>query len=177
MTMVASPGTKFCVRCGREINDRAIHCPYCNAWQSIPEVPLPTTPSASESHTARNIVVAVLIVFMLIFILVPFALGFYSGVSGGNSGNSNASYVISVSLPDGCWSGSMGIDVNDVTHAGCGAMTIPLSGQCQISVVAVVQNQGSSGTLTVNILQNGQVVKAGSTAAAYGVVSVNYTCQ
>jgi hypothetical protein len=65
-------------------------------------------------------------------------------------------------------SGSQSVD-------GTGSKTFTMSGNPNI-VSAVFQKSGDgSGTLTVNIIKDGQIVETKSTSAAYGVVSVSHS--
>ncbi len=91
-------------------------------------------------------------------------------------------YAVRISFSGG-WSGAIGVDGNQASYDGFGSRTIDVRDDCDLAVVAVIQKgfddttfEAYSGTLTVSILDNGEVVESGSTSADFGVVSVSYSC-
>jgi hypothetical protein len=143
--------------------------------QPYPNLP-PAPPPKKGMSTAVKVVIVVVLAVVIIAIIVAAA-------STPASQPATVSYAVRVNLPGGCWSGAAGIDGNSASYQGCDAKTISLSGSCQLAVVAVMQKGYDNttlvpypGTMTVDILKNGQAVKSGSTSADYGAVSVSYSC-
>ena len=135
-------------------------------------IPVGVVSSQKKRLNKQIGVVTVIFVIAAVIIAIIAALSFHE-----------PAYAVHVNLPDGCWSGSIGIDTDSATYDGCGDRMISLSGQCRIGVVAVVQKgfdevnlEPYPGTLTVEIFKDGTVVKTGSTSADYGALSVMYSC-
>jgi hypothetical protein len=92
-----------------------------------------------------------------------------------SSSSSSAGMVQIRVISSGPWSGSYGDVAGSHTVDGSGSNVFTISGKPDI-VSAVFQKQdGVSGTLTVEIVNNGGVVERKSTSAAYGVVSVSHS--
>ncbi|WP_135827293.1 hypothetical protein [Halorussus halobius] len=76
---------------------------------------------------------------------------------------------------DGEWSGSISAGGSARTIEGSGTETISIDGSPDI-ISGNAQKQDESGAeLTVQVLQNGDVVKEASTSAEYGVAQVSYS--
>jgi hypothetical protein len=75
----------------------------------------------------------------------------------------------------GSWSGSYGDESGQQSIDGTGDKIITLSGNPNIVSVVMQKQDGGSGTLTVEILENGKVLETRSTSAEYGVVSVSHS--
>ena len=71
------------------------------------------------------------------------------------------------------WSGSISDDDGSKSVDGSGGETFEMAGGG--IVVAVIQKKGASGTLTVQILEDGEVVETQTTTAEYGVVTVSHS--
>lgn len=97
----------------------------------------------------------------------------------GDSGaveNSAPSYEVKI-IHDGSWSGSVGYTADGGTqqesYSGTGDGSIEFSGEVD-QISASIQKDGAGNSeLTVQILEDGQVVAEGNTRAEYGVVSVS----
>ncbi len=91
-----------------------------------------------------------------------------------NSSSSATGIQVQV-IYDGSWTGNYGDVSGSQSVDGSGSQTYSLTGSPSIVSVVFQKSDGGSGTLTANILQNGQVVETKSTSAAYGVVSVSHS--
>ncbi len=95
--------------------------------------------------------------------------------SGSSSTTTSGSGTQVQVIYSGSWTGNYGDSSGGQSVDGTGSKTFTMSGNPDV-VSAVFQKSGdNSGTLTVNILQNGQIVETKSTSAAYGVVSVGHS--
>ena len=108
---------------------------------AAPSVPSPTPSQAvvapgpkGQSHTTRNIIIAVVVVLIILIIGVPFALGFYSGVSG-NGGIYPSSHSVSIV------SGSVAVNANSYTSY---QFSVP-SGATNVVVSGTFTASGGSG--------------------------------
>jgi len=91
--------------------------------------------------------------------------------SSSDSSSSDSSYQVRISY-DGEWSGSIAGDGSSRTVDGSGTETFDVGGDPFIvSANAQKQNDGS-GTLSVEILQGGEIIARQSTSASYGVAQV-----
>ena len=70
------------------------------------------------------------------------------------------------------WSGSIGGDAQSRSVDGSGSQSFQVKGSI---IVAVIQKQTESGSLTVNIIVDGKIKTSQSTTAAYGVVTVSWS--
>lgn len=106
---------------------------------------------------------------VVIFVIV---LAIFGG-SGSQSNDSTADhyegYQVKI-ITDGSWSGSVGTDGSQSTYEGTGDKTIDLGKDGNIVSAAIQKKSG--GTLKVQILKDGKVIKEESTEAQYGVVTV-----
>jgi len=84
--------------------------------------------------------------------------------------DSSSGWAVNI-ISNGAWSGSVGGDGNSYSIDGRRNKRIPIEGDPWI-VSAVIQKQGESGTLKVQILKDGEIKKESETSAAYGVVSI-----
>jgi len=75
----------------------------------------------------------------------------------------------------GSWTGNYGDVSGSQSVEGTGSKTFDISGSPDIVSAVFQKSGGGSGTLTVDILQNGQVLETKSTSAQYGVVSVSHS--
>lgn len=115
----------------------------------------------------------IIVLSVVLLALVACVTSCSTSSSGGFS--SNKTYTISVTGSSGvAFSGSIGgIDSNGDYISQSVDGTVPHTYTFTGSMVSVVfQNQGESGTLTVQILEGSTILKQASTTAAYGVVSV-----
>jgi hypothetical protein len=75
------------------------------------------------------------------------------------------------------WSGSiLDSSVTSITHDGLGYRDIPMKCDKGGIFSVVFQKEDDYGTLTVSVVQDGKVLKTGTTNAAYGLVSLAGTC-
>jgi hypothetical protein len=118
----------------------------------------------------KKIIIGVVVLIVVIAIISSFA--------GGSSGVplfSTSTYTIQVTGTSGVqFSGSyMVTDSGGSSTSQSVDGTVPQTYTVTGTIVSVVfQNQGDSGTLSVQILKDSTVVKQATTTAAYGVVSV-----
>lgn len=89
-----------------------------------------------------------------------------------SSSSSTSSNVILKITSDGSWSGSIQDDSGGRSVDGTGNEEFDLGANPGI-VSATIQKQGTSGTLTVELIKDGKAVKSQTTNAEYGVVSVS----
>lgn len=88
-------------------------------------------------------------------------------------GEKSSQYVSFKVLYDGSWKGSLGTESGQRSISGRGDSHLPVDNGANI-VSGNAQKQGSgSGTLTVQILVDGEVVSEQSTSAEYGVAQVS----
>lgn|GEM_PF-3249476 len=86
-----------------------------------------------------------------------------------NSGSGTA--VVKI-IATGNWSGSVSDGTTSKTIEGTGNYQQDM-GSANIVSASIQKKTNSSDTLTVQVLQNGKVVKQESTNAQYGVVSIS----
>lgn len=94
------------------------------------------------------------------------------------SNNSNTQSATGIQVQviyAGAWSGAIAQDSSTQSVDGSGNKNFDISGNPRVVSVNFQKRDGGSGTLTVNILQNGKVVKTVSTSAQYGVAGVAAT--
>jgi hypothetical protein len=92
-----------------------------------------------------------------------------------NTPSSSASASTGVQIVvnyDGVWSGSYGDAGATQSIDGTGSKTITLDNPNSLVSAEFQKKDNSASQLTVEILDNGQVIKSGSTTAAYGLVVV-----
>ena len=75
----------------------------------------------------------------------------------------------------GSWTGNYGDTSGSQSVDGKGTKTFTISGDPDIVSAVFQKSSDSSGTLTVNIIKDGQIVETKSTSAAYGVVTVSHS--
>jgi hypothetical protein len=94
-----------------------------------------------------------------------------SDSSSSDSDSSDSSYQVRISY-DGEWSGSISGDGSSRTVDGSGTETFDIDGDPFIVSANGQKRDDGSGTLTVEILQGGEVIARQSTSASYGVAQV-----
>lgn len=117
----------------------------------------------------KKIIIGVVVLVAVIAIISAFAGG------TGNILTTTSTYQIAVSGTTGLeFSGSyMVTDTGGSSTSQSVSGTVPQTYTVEGSMVSVVfQNQGDSGTLTVKVLKDSEVIKEATTTASYGVVSV-----
>lgn len=101
----------------------------------------------------------------------------YSSSSDSSNSYSSASAEIPIEVVvhyDGKWQGSIGGLSSSSSYSGYGDRVISFTGTQNSYISATVQkNGGGSGTLTVEIYKNGNLVNSQSTNAAYGIVTLS----
>jgi hypothetical protein len=141
------------------------------------EEPQVAATPAPQKKSRKRLIVAIVLLIIVVIIVIAAAASF-------SPLGPPPDYAVRVTMPAGqCWSGSIGVDVNQASHEGCGTRTIDVRDDCDIAVVAVIQKgfdditlEPFPGTLTVDILRSGEVVETSSTSADFGVVSVSFSC-
>ena len=93
--------------------------------------------------------------------------------SSSDSSSSASGVQIKVSS-SGSWSGSYGDSSGQQSVDGSGTKTYQMDNPDIVSAVFQKEND-DSGTLTVEIIEDGNVVESKSTSAAYGVVSTAHS--
>lgn len=88
--------------------------------------------------------------------------------------SSESTYSIRISY-DGKWSGAVSGEGSIRSVEGTGTETFPVKGDPFVISANAQKMDGGSGTLTIQILKNGEVIKESSTSAEYGVASVSVT--
>lgn len=95
-----------------------------------------------------------------------------AGFDTGNENNGKKSpYTIKISY-EGEWSGTYSSAGNLKSIDGSGTKTFPVKGDPIIISANAQKRDGGAGTLTVQILKNGTVIKESTTSAEYGLASV-----
>lgn len=97
-----------------------------------------------------------------------------SSDSSSSSSTTSGDVQIQVSY-SGSWTGNYGDASGSQSVEGTGSKTYTISGDPNVVSAVFQKSSDSSGTLTVNIIKNGQVVETKSTSASYGVVSVGHS--
>ena len=91
------------------------------------------------------------------------------------SSSSSSSSGVEVQVSgSGSWSGSYGDTSGQQSVDGSGTQTFQMDNPDIVSAV-FQKKSGGSGTLTVEIIENGNVVESKSTSAEYGVVTVSHS--
>lgn len=93
--------------------------------------------------------------------------------SGGNS-DKKSGYKVKISYK-GDWSGSLGGDGSQRSVDGSGTETFDIKGNPMVISANAQKQDTGSGTLTIQIVKDGEVVKESTTDADYGVASVSVT--
>ncbi len=100
---------------------------------------------------------------------------FGDGVSsGGGGGSSGSTYQVRI-VYDGEWQGSISQGGSVRSTQGSGTEIIEIEGTPDIISANAQKQDNSSRELTVQIVENGEVVKETSTTAEYGVAQVSYS--
>lgn len=94
--------------------------------------------------------------------------------SGGDSGSSGSSFSVRVQY-DGAWQGSISTGGSSRSVEGSGSQMIAIDGSPNIISANAQKQEANSDMLTIQILQDGDVVKETSTSAEYGVAQVSYS--
>lgn len=119
----------------------------------------------------------------IICVLAIVVVGLVVAMGGGDTSSSESNQNTDTGSPfqgyqvkiiyDGSWSGAAGSTDSMNSYDGTGNKTIDLGEVSYDIVSANAQKQdGSSEKLTIQILKDGEVVKEGSTTAAYGVAQI-----
>ncbi|MFC6873639.1 hypothetical protein [Halobellus marinus] len=93
---------------------------------------------------------------------------------GGDGGGSESSFSVRIQY-SGEWQGSVGSGGSIRSVDGSGTETFDIEGSPDIISANAQKQDDSSDTLTVQILENGEVVKESSTSAEYGLAQVSYS--
>ncbi len=169
-----SDDATFCQNCGENLNSSA---------QATQKVETPNNSGATGwwgKQSKRNktaLGIGGVCCIGLIIIIAIF--GIFSPDNTTNTANTNPTTPSTPTVTgtqvqvsyDGPWSGAIDQDGSSQTVDGNGTETFNMTGNPSVVSVDFQKQDGSSGTFTVNILQNGNVVKTESTSAQYGVAS------
>ncbi|WP_143823805.1 DUF6517 family protein [Halosegnis longus] len=102
--------------------------------------------------------------------------GMGGGGSDSGSGGSGSESSFSVRVQySGSWQGSIGTGGSTRTVEGSGSRTIQIDGSPNIISANAQKQDDNSDTLTIQILNDGEVVKDASTSAAYGIAQISYS--
>lgn len=94
--------------------------------------------------------------------------------SGGGGTESGATYAVRVQY-DGEWQGSVSTGGSSRSIDGSGSRTVDIDGSPDVISANAQKQDDSDRELTVQILEEGDVVKEASTTAEYGIAQVSYT--
>lgn len=97
-----------------------------------------------------------------------------SGDSNGDSSESSTTFSVRIEY-NGDWSGSIGGDGSTRSVDGSGTETFDIEGTPSIVSANAQKQDDSSGTLTVQILEDGEVVEETSTSAEYGLAQTSHS--
>ena len=123
-------------------------------------------------------IIAVCCVGILIIAALGGALSSDKNTSTKTAKNTTDNQVKGVQVKvsyDGEWQGAAGAEGSTNSISGTGDKTIDMDKDAHIVSVNAQKMDGSSSTLTVQILKDGKVVKESSTDTQYGVASVSAT--
>ncbi|MBQ2654177.1 MAG: hypothetical protein IJF83_11520 [Methanobrevibacter sp.] len=96
--------------------------------------------------------------------------------SSSNNSDNTANQATGVQIKviyDGEWQGAAGDVGSSSSISGSGEKTIDLGDDVTIVSADAQKMDGGSGTLTIQILKDGKVIKESSTDSAYGVATVS----
>jgi len=93
---------------------------------------------------------------------------------GGSNGDSGSSFSVRVQY-EGEWQGNISTGGSSRSIDGSGTRTIEIDGSPDLISANAQKDDDSSNTLTIQILENGEVVKETSTSAEYGVAQISYS--
>jgi hypothetical protein len=96
------------------------------------------------------------------------------GLDGTSDESKQSPYSVRISY-DGEWSGAVSGEGSIRSVQGEGTKTFQIKGEPFVVSANAQKRDGGSGTLTVQILKNGEVIKESSTDAEYGIASVSVT--
>ena len=144
------------------------------------EEPQVAASPAPQKKSRKGLIVGLVLLIIVVIIVIAAA----ASLSPLGPPPATPDYAVRVTMPAGqCWSGSIGVDASQASHEGCGTQTIDVRDDCDLAVVAVIQKgfdettlEPFPGTLTVDILRDGEVLETGSTSADFGVVTVSFSC-
>jgi hypothetical protein len=100
--------------------------------------------------------------------------GVQTDTGGGSGSSSQSTFEVRIQY-DGEWTGSIGGGGSIRSVSGSGTEVFSISGDPSVISASGQKQDDSSGTLTVQILEDGEVVKETSTSAEYGVAQVSYS--
>lgn len=96
------------------------------------------------------------------------------GLDGIDDESKQSPYSVRISY-EGEWSGAISGEGTIRSVQGEGTKTFQIQGEPVVVSANAQKRDGGSGTLTVQILKNGEVIKESSTDAEYGIASVSVT--
>jgi len=160
----------YCTQCGYEVDDNAIYCEKCGHKRGEKkkedvreeherkkdyQPPQIQRKESSDGLGQKGLVIGI-VAIIIIGILVVIALNVRSGKE------------VKV-IYEGSWSGAIVDSDGSRSISGSGTETFSVDG----TVSANAQKMdGSSQEITIQIIENGNVVEEQSTTSAYGIVSV-----
>lgn len=164
-----------CSNCGSEIIERQNYCRECGTRvgsidqpegkrdENTDTIPKSTPNSGviSQINEYWGIVVVAVVVIMIFG-----AVGSDLGLSGGGDVEVQISY-------GGSWQGAISTEGSSRTISGSGAHSIQVDSATSIVSVNAQKMDRGYGTLTVEILQDGEVVARESTQSPFGVAQVS----
>lgn len=188
---------KFCPECGKENQDNAAFCQGCG--EDIKNVkPVKSSPSnerttnQTEQQNSNKKWLGLAGICCIGLILIIAVSGMFSPdktTATNTSSNNSVSPTSSTSSNDtssssgsgvqvkvdyaGSWSGAYGDESGTQSVDGSGTKTIDMTGNPSIVSANFQKKDSSSGTLTVEIIKDGNVIETKSTSAEYGVASVS----
>ncbi len=157
----------FCKKCGKQLADDSKFCPSCGT--TVGEVE--PISGAAPKRTSRRpwIIGCVVLAILTTVIIASLVIGQCASTLQPDD------FTIRVSGTAGLqFNGSYGVTNSDGSSTSQTVDgTVPTEYQVTGTIVSVVfQKQTEAGTLKVQIIKDGEVVKEAETTAAYGVVSV-----
>jgi hypothetical protein len=181
----------FCPECGTSLNDFDGNSSTEAAGENGGGGITSKVPGMRPGSTIRNVALGAVYVVLLLAVIGAAAGptdsadtgadGADAATGGGStdtpaSGESESGYAVRIDY-DGEWSGAASLtgdgESSTESISGTGPRTIDINGQPDIISVNAQKRDGGSGTITVQIIEDGEVVSEASSSSEYGVAQTS----
>lgn len=75
-----------------------------------------------------------------------------------------------------CWSGNLTVDGSQRPESGCGTATLEVRDDCETIVAIFQKDTAATGSLLVEILENGQPVRFDEVSSPGGTAAISHAC-